>query len=947
MRRAALPVALACLALAWAAPAPAQAFGLASFSAQATEHDASLDNTAGSHPYELSVAIGMRTEGSGGATYPEGDLRGLRLELPAGMAEDPRTVGKCTQAEFHAQRESPYEESLSGESCRLDSQVGTLAVRTSLGGGETRTFGLFSLVPSPGTPYQLGAAPFGVPIVLTPRLRDSQGEFGVTLEARNLSQAVPIEGLEATVWGTPWDESHDGQRGNCLNEAESGSPWAQCSSGFPVLVPPQEYTEEPKAQAYLSLPASCAAPLAYSVQATSWQGQSAAASTEGPLLKGCEHLSFLTFPTAQLTNGKASSPSGFAFGLQINQEGIVNPSGTIQPQMKEAVVSLPEGVTIDPSMAAGLGVCTPAQYAAASATDQGCPNGSEIGEFAVRSPLLEGPLEGAIFLAQPYQNPFGSIVAVYMVARSPERGVAVKLAGQLDPDPATGRITARFDGLPQLPYSSLEVHFREGQRAPLVTPSACGQYATRIDLHPWLAPQVDVAQTAYSTVREGIGGGACPSGAVPFNPLASGGSLNSAAGAYSPFYLHLTRTDTEAEITSYSATLPPGLLGNLNGIPYCPDAAIEAAKQMSGTAEAANPPCPAASRVGRTYAGYGLGGVLAYAPGQLYLAGPYHGSPLSIVAIDPALVGPFDLGVIVVRSALHIDPLSAQVSIDSAGSDPIPHIKDGIPLHLRDIRIYIDRPGFTLNPTGCEASTLSSTMTGSAPPFADPFGDTASATVRYQASDCSALGFKPALSIRLRGRARRGGNPALRAVVRERSGDANIGAATVALPRTEFLAQSHLRGICAASLFAKGQCPSYSVYGSARAFTPLLPAPLEGPVYLVSSHRKLPDLVAALAWNGIAIDVVGHIGSAKGGGMKATFEGLPDGPASRFVMALRGGRHSLLENEVNICKTRTFASARFTGQNGGAESMRVPLLGSCAKHRRKHSRHTHKKGGRR
>jgi hypothetical protein len=393
------------------------------------------------------------------------------------------------------------------------------------------------------------------------------------------------------------------------------------------------------------------------------------------------------------------------------------------------------------------------------------------------------------------------------------------------------------------------------------------------------------------------------------------------------------RTDPEQEITSYSATLPPGLTGKLAGIATCSDAAIEAAKARTGIEELERPSCPASSSIGHTLAGYGVGGALAWAPGGLYLAGPYHGAPLSTVAIDSALVGPFDLGVVIVRSAIRIDPRTAQASIDSSGSDPIPHILDGIPLHLRDIRVYIDRSGFTLNPTSCNVLQSRSVLTGAGADVFSPADDVAAASSdRYQVLGCSNLGFRPKLSLKLIGGQRRGQHPALRAVVRERPGDANIGTAVVTLPPSEFLAQNHIRDICQKGQFERGACPPDSIYGHARAFSPLLAEPLEGPVYLRSSNNPLPDMVAALRGaGGIAINIEGRISSVRGG-MRGSFEILPDAPASKFELTLEGGKRGLLENSENLCKNPSYASARFSGQNNATKALKVKVANDCKKH---------------
>ncbi|HWX45671.1 MAG TPA: hypothetical protein VNY52_10170, partial [Solirubrobacteraceae bacterium] len=691
--------------------------------------------------------------------FTEGDLRDLRIELPRGLIENPDALPKCSAAQFSAPRVSPFEQSASGESCPEQSQIGVVTVHTSYGGGQTRSFGMFNLVPPPGIAASFGFAPYGVPVIFSSQLRPgATGEYTPTVEARNLYQSLDLYSLEMTIWGVPWAVGHDGERGNCLNETEPSSPWADCSLG----------KASAHAVPYLSLPTYCGAPLLSTAYTDSWQDPArVSAAYEAPALEACETVPFDPQAAGALTDPRASSPTGFEFVLTNNNEGLVSPIVRAPSQTRTAVVTLPEGVTVNPSLGAGLGVCTPAQYAAETAfSPQGaaCPNDSKIGEFTVVSPLYEDEISGAIYLAQPAsaatstpgaENPFGTLLAVYLVAKAPQRGILIKLPGKLVPNPQSGQLTATFEGLPQFPYTNLKIHFREGQHAPLVTPSACGTYYTYSSLTPWLGALGEFHRKAFSTIETGIGGGPCPAGSAPFEPVARGGTLNPVAGAYSPFYLRLSRTDSQQEITSYSALLPPGLIANLSGVAFCPEAAIEAARNKSGTEEQEHPSCPPASEIGHTSTGYGVGSALAYAAGKLYLAGPYHGASFSIVAIDPAVVGPFDLGVVIVRSALRIDPYTADASIDSAGSDPIPHIVDGIPLHLRDIRVYINRPQFTLNPTSCAPFTLTSSMSGSAAPFTNPADVTASVSDPFQVTNCQALAFKPAFKVSTSGKTSR------------------------------------------------------------------------------------------------------------------------------------------------------------------------------------------------
>jgi hypothetical protein len=606
--------------------------------------------------------------------------------------------------------------------------------------------------------------------------------------------------------------------------------------------------------------------------------------------------------------------------------------------VRRAVVTLPEGVTINPSVGSGLGVCTAAQYEAETSSSPfgaGCPAESKIGDFRVKTPIVSGPVNGSIFLAAPRENPFGSLIAVYLVAKSIERGILVKVAGELKADPGSGNLTAVFDELPQLPYSDLEIHFREGQRSPLATPPACGNISTEADLTPWRDPGLVRHKSLPAVIGAGAGGGPCPVGLAPFAPQAVAGMLNSRAGAYTPFYLHLTRKVTEQEIVSYSAQFPPGLLAKIAGIPYCPDSAIEAARQSSGVTERDHPHCPAASLIGHTYSGYGVGSVLAYAPGNLYLAGPYRGSAFSVVAIDSALVGPFDLGTVIIRSAVRIDPQTAQASIDATGTDPIPHIIDGIPIHLRDIRAYIDRPNFTLNPTSCEPFKVASALNGAGRRYADRSDDTlAVASAPFQAFDCASLGFRPRIGLELKGGTKRGNYPSLRVTVRPRPGDANIATSQVRLPPSLFLDQSRIRTICTKTQFAAGRCPSGSVYGHARAFTPLLEAPMEGPVYLRSSAHTLPDLVFALRGHGIEVDVAGRIDAYKGG-IRGTFPTIPDAPVSKFVLRMNGGKRGVLVNAENLCKARQLATARFLGHANRGWRLHPEVKAKCAKSKKK------------
>jgi hypothetical protein len=922
-------------ALATASPASA-AFAIEAFSVSAEKAGGTAETRAGAHPYSLKANLDFQTEG--GATR----LRDLTVHLPPGLLINPTQVGECGEAAFHTPRSSQKPTSLSGESCQNTSQVGVIEANV---GGTTRYFGLFNLTPPFGSTAAIGAAPFGTQLLFEVRLRES--DSGLDLVLAGVPKSLDLRSLKLTIWGTPWwgddrpSETHDPQRGNCLDEETGGSVASNCQVLGPGIQEPELLIKS-----YLTLPTTpCGTPPAFSADASSWSGTSASAQASVPPLITCR--TDLTIAKVQLMSSAAAAPTGLAFNLDVNSGGgILNPGGIARPAIYRTILTLPEGLTINPSLAAGLGACSEADFArerAGSEPGAGCPNGSKIGDVTLEGELgLPEALHGSLYLATPHANPFGALFAVYLLARSARRGLIVKSKGVIEPDPTTGRLIATFEELPRLLYTHFGLTLREGQRPALLSPPTCAPYTADLQLSSWAAPDEPRPESSTFFIDRGPGGGPCPAGGVPpFSPGLLAGSLSPTPAAYSPFYLRMTRTDPEQEITSYAASFPPGLLAKIAGVSECPDAAIEAANSRTGAAEEASPSCPDSSRVGHTIAGYGVGGTLAWAPGGLYLAGPWHGSPLSVVAIDSAKIGPFDLGTVVVRTAVRVNTRTAQASIDPAGSDPIPHIIDGIPIHVRDIRVYLDRPGFTVNPTSCDPMAVTSALTGAgADPFHADDETSATSTERYQLLGCGALGFKPRLSLRLRGGTKRASHPSFRAVLRSRPGQANIRSASVRLPPAIFLAQEHLREVCTRAQFAAGGgggagCPAASIYGEARAWTPLLEAPLEGNAYIRSSNNPVPDLVLSLEGHGLTVVLEGRIDSVKGG-LRGSFEDLPDAPLEKFVMTLPGGKHGLLSVAEDLCAHRRRANSRWVAQSNATAVLAPKLNVRCAKRKPRH-----------
>jgi hypothetical protein len=526
---------------------------------------------------------------------------------------------------------------------------------------------------------------------------------------------------------------------------------------------------------------------------------------------------------------------------------------------------------------------------------------------------------------------------LYIVAKNPETGVLIRLAGKVTPDPVTGRLTTTFDNNPQLPFDHFNFHFREGQQAPLISPPACGTYTTQAQLTPWSDPTATLTETSPFTITKGFDGGACPSGGVPpFHPGISSGTLNNNAGAFSPFYLHLSRTDAEQEISGFSTDLPSGLTGDLSGIPFCGEAAIALARTKTGAQETAEPSCPAASAIGRSLVGTGVGAVLAYVPGKIYLAGPYNGDPFSLVSVTSAVVGPFDLGTVVIRFALRIDPNTAQVSVDPSASEPIPHIIQGIVTHVRDIRVYIDRPNFILNPTSCNPLAIGSTLSSN-------LGQSTTISSPFQAVNCANLGFKPSFKVSTSGKTSRakGASLTVKLVYPKAplGSQANIHSVKVDLPKQLPSRLTTLQKACTDSTFNANPaaCPSASIVGHAKAITPILPEPLTGPAYFVShGGAKFPELIIVLQGYGVTIDLHGETYISKAGITSSTFRTVPDQPVTSFELTLPEGPFSALAANGNLCKSKLKMPTAFVAQNGAVIKQSTPIsVTGCPKAKKK------------
>jgi hypothetical protein len=620
--------------------------------------------------------------------------------------------------------------------------------------------------------------------------------------------------------------------------------------------------------------------------------------------------------------------------------------GISQSHVRKAEISLPKGMGLNPAGAQGLAACSDAQFKKGiRVMNNECPAASDIGTVEVESPPLREPLIGDVFVGeQKSRDPeSGDQFRILLEAKSEHEDINARLIGRVVANKTTGQLTAVLndklvgqfagelpEGLPQVPFESIRVHFN-GSKQVLTSPPICNTESTS-KFEPWARPGTNVDVTSKVTLSTDPSGGACPQTMAQrkFAPSYKAKTDNTKAGKYTPFRVHIGRTDGQQELKLVDVTLPKGLTGKLKGIPYCPEPAITAAVAGSGVAERANPSCSGDSYIGKVTTKSGTGANPLQLSGNAYLAGPYKGAALSMVTITPAVAGPFDLGNVVVRVALNVNPETAQIR---AVSDVIPDVFGGAKLDLRSIDLDIDRNKFMLNPTNCKKQATAGVIQGGG---ADPTNPAAFSSYAvsdpFQASKCNKLAFKPKLKIQLFGPTKRAKFPRLKAVLTARKNDANIARTAVTMPRSLFLEQGHIGTVCTRPQLAAHKCPKASVYGSAWAKSPLLSKKLKGKVFLVSSNNELPDLLVDLRGQ-VEVYLRGVISSGSTGGLKTVFRKVPDVPVSKFVLNMKGGKKSLLVNSQNLCDQPQRAVVKMKGQNGKKKNNNKQKLNvtSCGK----------------
>jgi hypothetical protein len=961
-------------------------FGLENYELTPVLASGAPDTQAGSHPFEVTFTDALNqlantSQNASPNVKPAGLTKDLRFKLPPGLVGNPTPIPQCTLAQFLEFSEEMNE-------CPAQTAVGIATVTAQTGilaGRFVFNVPVFNVEPAFGEPARFAfyLPEAEIPVYIN-TVVPAGGDYTVVSNVENITQTGGFLSSEVTFWGTPGEASHNAQRGwRCI----------QASDGRPRTCPINETHQPPP---FLDLPTSCTGPLQSTLEADSWSepGRFTVPSLapETPSLGGCNRLPFV--PEIEVTpdGQQASKPTGVNVDVHVPQEGQLNGEGLAQSNIRNIKVVLPEGVTLNPSAADGLQACSehligfegfkefsgepgvglptfspklPGSFGSSEQLEPGvnfCPNESKIGTAKIKTPDLSGPLEGAVYLASqqsfsvfPQENPFEANLAMYIVVEDPTVGVLVKLAGKVElggeagvEGLAPGEIRSTFENNPQLPFEDAELHFFGGERAPLATPSRCGTYTTNATYTPWSGGE-PVSSQSHFEIDSGPNHTRCvyANEALPFSPTLSGGALSVNAGSFSPFDATFSRLSGEQNMQSIEVHLPPGLSGILTGVELCPEPQANLGE------------CSANSLIGETTVGVGVGGdPYTVSGGKFYLTGPYNGrgactvgeagcAPFGITFVVPAKAGPFDFAdtknnhpacdCVLVRGKIEVNPITAAITITSnppGTPGSIPTSLEGIPLEIQHVNAITTRTNFQFNPTNCNKMEVTGTIHSSE-------GGTDAVSVPFQVTNCAVLGFKPSFEVSTSGKTSRADGASLHVLLSYPKApfgsQANIKSVKVDLPKQLPSRLPTLQHACPARTFEANpaSCSSESIVGHAKAVTPLIPVPLEGPAYFVSyGDAKFPELVIVLQGYGVTLDVHGETFiNEKTSVTSSTFHTIPDAPVGSFELTLPQGKYSALAANTNLCKVKNLVMpTAFAAQNGAEihESTKISVTG-CSK----------------
>jgi hypothetical protein len=863
---------------------------------------------AGGHP-DLQTRLTLDSPGE-----PEA-AENVIVNLPKGLFGNPHSIPTCKSAD------------LALASCPISSQAGVITVRANYSGDPNYLLGTAPVYDMEARSSEETARfAFIVPILNVPinipvEVRTA-GDYGLRMTVAGITQTMPLASADITIWGFPAAPDNDnfrfpkgtvGSPAGCPQQASAGCASQNGASPHPAGIAVEPLTDNPS---------TCTEqPLTATLDVQTYQDSINLSHAEAqyPPTTGCEKQTFNPVFNAALTTGEADAPAGLDMELRapLFESKAASPSN-----IRSAVLTLPEGLSINPDAADGQTACTDAQANFDSEGPARCPDNAKIGNFDIETPALTGPLTGSLYFGEPKP---GNQYRVFMIADG--FGIHAKLVASVHPAPDTGQLVIGVVDLPQVPFDQFNLHLFSSQRGLVATPIHCAIYDADSVFVPWNSALAYQHSRPNLSVDRGPNGRSCPSQIRPFDPRLVAGTLTPIAGAFSDFSLQLDRDDGDQFLRDLNFTMPPGFTGSLRGIAYCPEPSIALAATKPGRTEQALPSCPASSQIGTSNVAAGPGTHPFHVDGRIYMAGPLKGAPLSLAVITPALAGPYDYGTQVVRVALYIDPLTAQVR---ALSDTVPEIIGGVPLRLRSIRVSIDRPNFAINPTNCAPLSVASQGIGDQ-------GTVTDFSSYFHVVNCHALGFKPKMTFRQRGgrkKASRSANPALQIDLRTRRGDANIRSLSVTLANAFEIDQRHLGNICSEKELAEKQCAGRTPIGKAMTKTPLLDQPLSGPVFAVSGSGGLPRLAFIL--NG-QVNLVPRADTVtvKRGRLQTTVPVVPDAQIGHFRMIVFGGKQGYLANTRDICKHPPVVAVSFQAQNGRRDRQKMKVKTACGKRKSK------------
>ncbi len=882
--------------------------------AQASERIGSFTTTAstseaGGHP-NLETSFELEVPGA-----PEA-AQNVIFNAPTGVFGNSNAITQCSSSDFAL------------DQCPSSSQAGLITIHANYEGNADNLLGtapIYDLETGPGQTalFAFIVPTLDIPIDIPVAVRTGT-DYGLRFTVQDITQLTPLAKADMTFWGFPAESGHDPERfakgspGNpagCAGLANTSCIETPISAAISV----HPLTDNP--------PVCTGEPLVTTLEVQTYEDPEHLSKAESsyPPVEECEGETFKPVLYASPTTTETDAPSGLNVDLS---DPLPLGFAATPSEIESAIVTLPPGFTINPDAADGQSDCTDAEANFGSEGPAECPDSAKIGTFSVGSPSLNGRLEGSVYIGQPEP---GNQYRLFEIASG--FGINAKFVGSIKPNPETGQVSAIFEGLPQAPFEDFQLHLFSGERALMATPTTCTIYAVNADFSPWDGSLPEQQSSQVFGLESGPHGSQCPGQLRPFKPNLVAGTSSQVAGAYSSFTLLLNREDGDQYLGKLNFTMPPGLTANLRGITYCPEASIANAAQRPGRIEQADPSCPASSEIGSSNVAAGPGSHPFHAVGKIYLAGPFKGAPLSLVAITPALAGPYDYGTVVVRVALQVDPTDAHVIADS---ETVPSVIGGIPLRLRSIQVNINRENFMINPTNCSPFTVSSEGVGDQ-------GTVASFSSYFHVVNCSTLGFGPKMSITQLGghkATKRSQDPSLQIELKTRAGDANIKSVAVTLPKAFEIDQRHLGNLCSKSELASDRCAGRQAIGTATTNTPLLENPLSGPVYAVSGYGVLPHL-AFLLGGQVMLTPEAESSSVQGGRLRTVVPVVPDAPIGNFRFTLFGGAQGYLSNTQSLCSAPTVSTIEFSAQSGKTLTQQVKTKTACKLKKKKVQRVHH------